>query len=173
MSFFKKILFIYSRETHRERQRHRQREKQAPCREACRGTRSWVSRITPWAEGGTKPLSHQGCPLLWSLVRLGHCPLDKRASRSCAFPASSSSPGLLPTCSSMFPLRLPHCQAPWVSVRPASVSLQPSTVLFLPPSGSTLFLVFHDSLLSWFFSDPSDHLSVFSGSFSFLLTSQI
>ena len=28
-----------------------------------RGTRSWVSRIMPWAEGGTKPLSHQGCPL--------------------------------------------------------------------------------------------------------------
>ena len=30
---FKKILFIYSWETHRERQRHRQREKQAPFRE--------------------------------------------------------------------------------------------------------------------------------------------
>ena len=29
-SIFKKILFIYSQETHRERQRHRQREKQAP-----------------------------------------------------------------------------------------------------------------------------------------------
>ena len=29
----------------------------APC-----GTRSQVSRITPWAEGGAKPLSHQGCP---------------------------------------------------------------------------------------------------------------
>ena len=26
------------------------------------GTRSWVSRITPWAEGSTKPLSHLGCP---------------------------------------------------------------------------------------------------------------
>ena len=26
------------------------------------GTGSWVSRITPWAEGGTKPLSHEGCP---------------------------------------------------------------------------------------------------------------
>ena len=31
--YFFNILFIYSRETHRERQRHRQREKQAPCRE--------------------------------------------------------------------------------------------------------------------------------------------
>ena len=25
------------------------------------GTPSWVSRITPWAEGGAKPLSHLGC----------------------------------------------------------------------------------------------------------------
>ena len=28
------------------------------------GTRSWVSRITPWAEGSAKLLSHPGCPLL-------------------------------------------------------------------------------------------------------------
>ena len=27
------------------------------------GTRSQVSRITPWAEGGAKLLGHQGCPL--------------------------------------------------------------------------------------------------------------
>ena len=26
---------------------------------ARRGTRSWVSRITPWAKGGAKLLSHQ------------------------------------------------------------------------------------------------------------------
>ena len=26
------------------------------------GTRSPVSRITTWAEGGAKPLSHPGCP---------------------------------------------------------------------------------------------------------------
>ena len=29
---------------------------------ARRGTRSRVSRITPWAEGGAKLLSHPGCP---------------------------------------------------------------------------------------------------------------
>ena len=29
---------------------------------AWRGTRSRVSRIRPWAEGGAKPLSHPGCP---------------------------------------------------------------------------------------------------------------
>ena len=26
------------------------------------GTQFQVSRIRPWAEGGTKPLSHLGCP---------------------------------------------------------------------------------------------------------------
>ena len=30
-------------------------------------TRSRISRITPWAEGGTKPLSHPGCPISKSL----------------------------------------------------------------------------------------------------------
>ena len=30
---------------------------------ARRGTRSQVSRVSPWAEGGAKPLSHWGCPL--------------------------------------------------------------------------------------------------------------
>ena len=29
---------------------------------ARRGTQSRVSRIRPWAEGGTKPLSYRGCP---------------------------------------------------------------------------------------------------------------
>ena len=31
---------------------------------AGRGTRFRVSRITSWAEGGAKPLSHPGCPWL-------------------------------------------------------------------------------------------------------------
>ena len=31
--------------------------------EAQHGTRSQVSRIMPWAEGGAKPLSHPGCPV--------------------------------------------------------------------------------------------------------------
>ena len=30
----------------------------------CR-TPSWDSRITPWAEGGAKPLSHPGIPILF------------------------------------------------------------------------------------------------------------
>ena len=52
---------IHERHTQRERRRCRQREKQAPCREPD-GTRSRVSRIRPWTEGGAKPLSHRGCP---------------------------------------------------------------------------------------------------------------
>ena len=47
------------RDTQRKRQRHRQREKQQG---AQHGTQSRVSRITPWAEGGAKSLSHPGCP---------------------------------------------------------------------------------------------------------------
>ena len=34
------------------------------------GTRSPVSRITPWAEGGAKPLSHPGCPGSLLLIRI-------------------------------------------------------------------------------------------------------
>ena len=55
-------------DTHRERQRHRKKEKkekQAPRREPdVGGTRPRVSRITPWAEGGAKLLSHHGCPIV-------------------------------------------------------------------------------------------------------------
>ena len=40
---------------------------------ARRGTRSRVSRITPWAVGSDKPLSHPGCPVsilykVWKFV---------------------------------------------------------------------------------------------------------
>ena len=61
--FFFLRFYLFMRET--ERQRHKQREKQAPCRELGVGLdpRSPVSRITPWAEGCAKPLSHPGCPV--------------------------------------------------------------------------------------------------------------
>ena len=47
----------------REREREREAEIQAEgeagsMQGAQSGTRSWVSRIRPWAEGGTKPLGH-------------------------------------------------------------------------------------------------------------------
>ena len=52
------------------RERDRQREKQAPCREPDVGLDPAVSRITPWAEGGAKRLSHPGCPNLVCFSRL-------------------------------------------------------------------------------------------------------
>ena len=41
----------------RERQKHRQREMQAPCREPNVGLDPRTPGVTPWAEGGAKPLS--------------------------------------------------------------------------------------------------------------------
>ena len=64
------------RDTEREREREAetQAEGEAGSREGPqRGTPSWVSRITPWTESGTKPLSHQGCPEpnFNSIIQLG------------------------------------------------------------------------------------------------------
>ena len=36
-----------------------------------RGTGSWGSRITPWAAGGAKPLSHQAAPHFRFQSKLG------------------------------------------------------------------------------------------------------
>ena len=53
----------------RDRKRKRERGRDTGRGRSCLhagsliGTRSWVSRITPWAEGGAKPLSHPGCPI--------------------------------------------------------------------------------------------------------------
>ena len=41
-----------------------QREEQAPCREPDVGRDPRSPGITPWTEGGAKPLSHRGCPML-------------------------------------------------------------------------------------------------------------
>ena len=50
--------------TEREREAETQAEGEAGSMQgARRGTRSRVSRITPWAEGGAKPLSQLGCPI--------------------------------------------------------------------------------------------------------------
>ena len=56
-------LFIHERHTQREKETKTQAEGEAGSMQgAWRGTRSRVSRITPWAEGGAKPLRHPGCP---------------------------------------------------------------------------------------------------------------
>ena len=49
----------------REREAETQAEGEAGSMQEVRhGTRSRVSRITPWAEGSAKPLSHLGCPVV-------------------------------------------------------------------------------------------------------------
>ena len=62
--FFLKIyLFIYLFMRDTERKAETQEEGEAGSMQGARhGTRSCDSRITPWTEGGAKPLSHWGCP---------------------------------------------------------------------------------------------------------------
>ena len=53
------------RDTDREREAETQAEGEAGSMQGARyGTRTPVSRVTPWAEGSAKPLSHLGCPYL-------------------------------------------------------------------------------------------------------------
>ena len=73
-------LFIHEKHKEREREAETQAEGEAGSMQGARhGTRSPVSRTTPRAEGGAKPLGHWGCPGTLSLVRTellcGHaCP---------------------------------------------------------------------------------------------------
>ena len=56
------------RDTEREREREEetQVEGEAGSMQGAQcGTRSQVSRIRSWAEGGAKPLSHPGCPIFF------------------------------------------------------------------------------------------------------------
>ena len=69
IAFFKDFICLFMRHTHTHTQREREREAEtqaegeAGSMQGARcGTRSSVSRITPWAAGGTKPLRHRGCP---------------------------------------------------------------------------------------------------------------
>ena len=95
--FFKRCyLFIHR---HREREAETQAEGEAGSMQGARyGTRSRVSRITPQAAGGAKPLRHQGCPRAHFLLSI-HCS-PHRAPRTSAVragreeqPPSSPSPG--------------------------------------------------------------------------------
>ena len=53
----------------REREAETQAEGEAGSMQgAQRGTRSQISSITPWAKGGSKPLSHLGCPMTYFLT---------------------------------------------------------------------------------------------------------
>ena len=73
ISFFFKIIYLFIRDTERKRERGRDREREREVQaegeaSSKQGTQcetgSWVSRITPWAEGGAKLRSHWGCPIL-------------------------------------------------------------------------------------------------------------
>ena len=69
-SYYFLNFFIYLWETQREREAETQAEAEAgSTKGAQHGTRSWVSRITPWAEGSTKPPSHPGLPFHF-LIRI-------------------------------------------------------------------------------------------------------
>ena len=72
--FFFLIIYLLVRETEREAETQAKGEAGSTQGARC-GTWSRVSRITPWTEGGTKPLSHPGCPslpflngLIWFLL---------------------------------------------------------------------------------------------------------
>ena len=59
--FFKDFIYLFLRDT--EREAETQAEGEAGSMQGARhGTRSQVSRITSWAEGGAKLLSHPGYP---------------------------------------------------------------------------------------------------------------
>ena len=69
--FFFKILLIYSWETCTEREREaetRAEGEAGPMQGAWCGTWSRDSRITPWAEGSAKPMSHLGLPTSCSFL---------------------------------------------------------------------------------------------------------
>ena len=66
--FFKDFIYLFAVDTEREGEGETQAEGEAGSMPGARcGTRSWVSRIRPWDEGGAKPLSHPGCPQLMIL----------------------------------------------------------------------------------------------------------
>ena len=60
---FKGFFLLFINERHTKREAETRAEGEAGSMQgARRRTRFWVSRITPWAEGGAKPLSLRGCP---------------------------------------------------------------------------------------------------------------
>ena len=67
--------YLFMGDTDRERGRDTAEGEAGSMQGARRGTRSRVSRITPRAEGGAKPLSHLGCPA--SIQVWPRCPRSK------------------------------------------------------------------------------------------------
>ena len=68
--FIKDFIYLFMREN-REREAETQAEGEVGSMQGTQhGTGSLASRITPWAEGGVKPLSHLGCPGGWYFVNI-------------------------------------------------------------------------------------------------------
>ena len=64
LSFFKDFISLFMRDTQRGSEAETQAEGEADSMQGAQcGTPSRVSRITPWVEGGAKPLSHAGIPI--------------------------------------------------------------------------------------------------------------
>ena len=61
--YLKDFIYLFMRDTQREAETQAEGEA-GLIQGAGHGSRSQVSRITPRAKGGAKPLSHLGCPKL-------------------------------------------------------------------------------------------------------------
>ena len=70
ISFFLKILFIYSWETQREEQRHWQRKKQAHCREPNAGLDPSTPDSRPEPMAVAQSLKHPGAPVRHFLSKI-------------------------------------------------------------------------------------------------------
>ena len=78
--FLKIYLFIYDRQIEREAETQ---EGEAGSMQGARcRTRSQDPRITPWAEGNAKPLSHLGCPGEGASLRKIHTSIFLKKLRS-------------------------------------------------------------------------------------------
>uniref|UniRef100_A0A8C0M2Q6 Ig-like domain-containing protein n=1 Tax=Canis lupus familiaris TaxID=9615 RepID=A0A8C0M2Q6_CANLF len=88
--FFSKRFYLFIHERPRERGRDTDRGRsRLHTPGARRGTRSRVSRITPWAEGGTKPLGHRGCPHVTILKGNSYRTRDLESVRGLVKPGGS------------------------------------------------------------------------------------
>ena len=95
-SFKKKILFIYSWETHRERQRHWQREKQAPCREPHVGLDPGPQGSGPEPKADAQPLSHPGVARTGSLDLMNYLHLKASPCLITVIPKELTLPQKIP-----------------------------------------------------------------------------
>ena len=94
--FLKRFIYLFMTDTHTERGRDTSRGEAGSMQGARCGTRSWVSRIMPWAEGRRQTTEPPGLPMLVDLNGLSipswilRALLDFRVRKN--FPPSTYSP---------------------------------------------------------------------------------